>query len=57
MAKQITVEALSQRLSKLEDEFIRLQLLLESAGVSRSGDAWRPGEYELKRGFAVSTRP
>lgn len=56
-ADALKPEVLSQRISRLEEEVSRLALLIESTGVTRTGDQHRPGEFQLSRGQAASTRP
>lgn len=52
-----SAEALRRRIVELEEEVARLWGALEALGATRTGDVWRPGEFELKRGLAASTRP
>jgi hypothetical protein len=56
-AEHLSPEVLGQRVSRLEAEVARLALLIEGTGVTRTGDQHRPGEFELRREQAASTRP
>lgn len=51
------VEPLRLRIVQLEEEIVRLWSALEALGATRTGEVWRPGEFEFKRGLAASTRP
>lgn len=48
---------LIERVSRLEQEVERLRAYIQSLGVPQTGETKRPGEYELTRGLAPSSRP